>query len=122
MIPYVIAALLVAALSFGAGWKVASNAAAAKELVAVKAAQVAYHEMENQYEDAAYDLEVARAEFAAKRAATSAKVQEVAARPAYQHDCLDADGVQLFNDAIGAPGTSDPAKPVERVPSPNETR
>lgn len=103
------AALLVAA--FGAGYRVASNAADARELVRAHAAQSEYHKMENQYEDAAYDLEVARAEFAKKRAATSAKVQEISARPAYQHDCLDADGVRAFNDAIGQPtGTAQPAR------------
>lgn len=96
--------------AFGAGYRVASNAADSRELVAQQAAQERYHSKEVDYNTAAVNLEQARAALAAQRAATSRKVAEIASRPSYQRDCLDADGVRAFNDAIGTP-TADTAKP-----------
>lgn len=103
---YAIAALLVAGLSFGAGMTVEHNKNAARELAATKEAQVRYHEMENQYEDAAYELEVARQAAAKRRTTQSQAVEHLVERPVYSGVCLDADGVRLFNESVGQPANS----------------
>lgn len=115
----IITCIVATGFGFAAGYHVASNEADARELKRVHAAQAAYHEVENQYEDAAWELEAARAELATQRATTARALQTITARPSYQRDCLDDDGVRLINDAIAKSTNS--REPAFSVPAPSAT-
>ena len=111
------AAIVVA---FGAGYKVADNAAAKREAKAVLAAHKAYEEKADDYLRLSAAYESLRTERAAKAAKLVTKIERIVERPAYAGDCLDDDGLRVVNEALT--GASNPSEPVDAVPANRTTR
>ena len=115
-----IAALVGAAVLFGAGWMTNGWRLNAKHdaeaLAAAQAAKAAYEAKATQYNEASAALEAARNEREIVYRTITKTVEKVVERPVYRNVCIDDDGLRSINDAL-AGRTSDPAKPDAAVPA-----
>lgn len=115
----IIAAIVAAAVGFGAGYRIEHNANAAKELVAANAAKEKYDALELQFNTASGQLEAVLAAHRASAEETTRTINKIVDRPVYRRDCLDADGLRAANDALtGAASPAKPASAVSRTPTP----
>lgn len=112
----IIAALLLTALIFGAGWRV-RGAFEAERALAIAEAKT---EMINTYRAAeagkAGILEEKLASLRANERTIEREKLQIIDRPVYRNECLDADGLQLVERARAGTGKPDPAKPADEVP------
>lgn len=110
-----IAALIFAAVCFGAGWRVKAAFVAERDLAAVEAHQKVLDEFRASEGRAAAALEERLQEIKDNVRVIEREKIKLVDRPVYRNECMDADGVRLVNQARTA-GQADPAKPADQVP------
>jgi hypothetical protein len=102
----IIAAIIAASIGVGVGYKIASNAADAKELIAANAAREKYNVIELQYNAASGQLEAVLAAHRTTAKETTHTINKIVERSIYRNLCLDDSGLRAANAALS--GTSSP--------------
>lgn len=108
-----VAALVVIAVSFGAGWRVKAAFVAERDLAVVEAKTAfidAYREAES---GKAEILESRLSELRANERIINNEILKVVDRDVYHNVCLDSDGLLLIERARA--GKSDTAEPASEV-------
>lgn len=93
-------AALVAAFSFGAGWKVQGWRCDAANNAAIKAAIAAKNAAQGKVNEAAKTYEVKREQARIEYREITKTVDKIVDRPVYLNRCLDDDGLRVLSDHI----------------------
>lgn len=116
MSPTLIAAAVAAALAFGTAWQIQDWRHDAAELERVTAQQEITQENQRLANRGSTSFEKDKTKNATRTRTITVEVDKIIDRPVYRNVCLDADGLQLINAAIGR---RDPAsQPGHAVPGP----
>jgi len=116
---YAAATIVLAAATFAAGYKVASNAANAALLKSQQIAETRYHEKELAFNAASAALETAKRAATTRTRTLTREVIKLVDRPIYRADCFDADGLRLANRALTDTDAPDSSQPPPTVPAAN---
>ena len=98
--PTLVAAALVATLSFGAGWQVESWRCAARDKTRIEAELKAGVEKAKVTNKASEGYEAKKEEVRIKYVRTTKVVEKLVERPVYRNNCIDEDGLKAINEGL----------------------
>lgn len=114
---YFVIAAVIAATSFGAGYKVEHWHCDSLQKAAVEAALKAYKAEAATAATASADLETKKESIRVVTQTVTKTVDRIVDRPVYRNVCLDDDGMRAANLALTR-APADPGKPDGAVPKP----
>ena len=98
--PTLIAAAVVATLSFGAGWQTQAWRCDAKDKARIDAVAKAQKDKAAIADTASTSYEAKKEEVRIKYVRTTKVVEKLVERPIYRNVCLDADGLKAINAGL----------------------
>lgn len=117
----VLAALVILAAGFAAGWHVQAWRWEAADAKRIEAEAEAKREHDRVAASASQTFEDKREQIRTQIQTITREVEHVVEKPVYRNVCLDPDGLRLIGRAIT--GTDDAAgKPGDTVPAPADAR
>lgn len=115
---YLIACAIVISLFVGGYYYAYDNGYDAKEFEVREMQNKADKEAREKYELVASELETLKNKRQENARTITKVVEKIVERPVYSNQCVDADGLQLANDAIQGRSSSIPKTEVQPNPEP----
>lgn len=114
------AALAALVLGFAGAWQVQAWRYEANAAEAAEQAREQRVQQARQADAAAASHEQFKADQAAQVQVITREVERVVEKPVYRNVCIDADGLRIISQAIGA--AADPGQPAPAVPAADGAR